>query len=118
MESVTHMVAVVITAGRLHCRGRGRRIVCLSAFRTANDLGLPIEQRTTIHLRKYFRTHEDNDVKVTYLEIWALAFHALVKQFRQGIAQDIQEVRIETDSVAMDRVSEDLDEKEHYSRRP
>ena len=51
LESVTHMVdvAVVITAGRLHCRGRGRRIVCLSAFRTAIDL------------RRVAELSEDND---------------------------------------------------------
>ena len=49
LESVTHMVAVVITAGRLHCRGRERRGVCLSAFRTANDL------------RRVAELAEDND---------------------------------------------------------
>ena len=55
-------------------------------------------------------------MRMIYLEIW----HSTKKrvQFRQEIAQDIQEVRMETDSVAMDRVSKELDEKKHCSRRP
>ena len=116
-------VAVVITAGRLHCRGRGRErdglSVCLLSeprMTYVVELPIPSQQRTTIDLRRNYVHMEHNKMEVIYITT-KFGNPPNGKIPPRKYSQDVQEFRSETDSLSMDRVSKELDEKK-YSRRP